>query len=125
MDPISVILSALVTAGAKVGGDAVSDAYAGLKRLIVNRFGAANPRLEQHIDDYVDDEETYAAPARKAIKESGAAEDQEVLDLAVEALKRAEAAQPGVTGGLVGQINAQGGNVVVSDTIHGGVHFNG
>ena len=121
MDPITVILTALATAGGQVGGQAISEAYAGLKRLIVDRFGGKDPRLEQHIDDYVADQETYGKPAEKALREVGAAGDQEIVDSAIELLERVEQAQPGITGGMVGQINAQG--VVVAGTVHGGVHF--
>jgi len=124
MDPITIILTALATAGGKVAGDAIGDAYAGLKRLIVQKFGAKDARLEQHIADYVDDPETYEKPAAKALRNVGAGDDQELVDRAVEVLRQAEEAQPGVTGGLVGQINASGG-VVVAGTIHGGVHFGG
>jgi hypothetical protein len=121
MDPISIILAALATAGAQVGGEAVSDAYAGLKGLILRRFGGGHARLEQDIEDYVADQDTYEKPAREALETSGAAEDEEVLALATELLRKAEAASPGITGGLVGQINAE--NVAVAHTINDGVHF--
>jgi hypothetical protein len=119
MDPISVILAALVTSGAKVAGQAVGDAYAGLKGLIVARYGRRDPRLEQHLDDYVDDQETYERPAAKALREVGADADQELVDLAVQALREAERAAPGATGGLVGRIDAAGGKVTVVGTVEG------
>jgi hypothetical protein len=122
MEPVTVILSALAVAGAKVGDQAIRDGYAALKSLIVRKFGGARPRLEQDLDDYVDDQETYEKPAEKSLRAAGADADQEVLDRAVALLKLAEQAQPGVTGGLVGQINAR--NVVVAEQIHGGVQQN-
>jgi hypothetical protein len=119
MDPVSVILSALVTAGAKVGGQAVSDAYSGLRRLIVARFGGRDPRLEQRLDEYVADPETYGKPVAKALHGVGADGDQEIIDFAVRVLREAEAVQPGVTGGLVGKIDAAGGKVSVVHTVQG------
>lgn len=120
MDPVSVILSALAVAGAKVAGQAIQDGYTGLKSLIVRKFGRSQPKLEERIEDYVADQETYEKPAEKALRDAGVGADQEVIDRAVELLRRAEAVQPGVTGGLVGQINAQG--VIVARQIFGNVH---
>jgi hypothetical protein len=124
MDPISVILTALATAGGKVAGQAVSDAYAGLKRLILTKFGAADPQLEQRLEQYVADQESNERPAAEALQEVGAGGDQEVVDRAVEVLREAEAAQPGVTGGLVGKIDAAGGKVVVVGHVHGDFTMN-
>lgn len=120
MDPVTVILSALAVAGAKVGDQVVRDGYTGLKALILHKFGQGRPKLEERIDDYVADQETFKKPAEKELTEAGVAADQEVVDRAVELLRAAERAQPGVTGGLVGQINAR--NVVVANQIYGGVH---
>ena len=120
MDPITVILSALAVAGSKVADQAIRDGYAGLKALILKKFGKAQPKLEERIDDYVEDQETFERPAEKALRDAGVAADQEVVDRAVELLRAAEASQPGVTGGLVGQINAR--NVVVAQQIFGNVN---
>jgi hypothetical protein len=51
MDPITLIVDALA-AGAAAGlketaPSAIKDAYAGLKRLIGDKYGAANPSIEQ------------------------------------------------------------------------------
>ena len=123
MDPVTVILGALVAASARVTGQAVSDAYTGLRALIVRKFGHANPRLEQHLDDYVGDPDTYEKPAQKVLREVGAGEDEELVAQAVNVLKLAEQSAPGITGGMVGQINAEG--VVVAGNVYGGVHFGG
>jgi hypothetical protein len=123
MDPISVILAALAASGANVAGEAVKDAYAGLKALILRKLGEGEPRLEARIDEYVADADSFEKPARKALEAAGAAHDQEVLDVAVQVLKQAEQAQPGVSGGLVGKIEAQGGNVMVAQHVEGGVWF--
>jgi hypothetical protein len=119
VDPITVILSALAVAGGKVADTAIRDGYEGLKSLILRKFGRSQPKLEERLDDYVADQDTYQKPAEKALRDAGADADQEVIDQAVELLRRAEAVAPGVTGIEIGKLDAV--NVVVAQRIEGGV----
>src|SRR5215475_11277772 len=112
MDPMVVLLSALSAASTAVGpisDDVVRDAYKSLKALIVRKFGAGNPKIEPTLADYADDAETYRKAATKVFKDAGVDRDQEVMEFAARVLRTAEAAQPGISGGVVGQLNAQGG----------------
>jgi hypothetical protein len=108
-------MSALALAGsvAKPATDqAVKDAYAGLRQLVIRRFGPKQPLLESSIDQHAQDPETWKAPVQKLLEQAGAEQDQEVRTAAIDFLKLAEAHQPGVTGGVVQTINAeQIGNV--------------
>jgi hypothetical protein len=120
MDPMTVLLSALALAGnvlQPVADQAVKDAYAALKSVIVRKFGPSNPRLEPVLAEHAADPQTYERPAEKVLRDAGVDRDQEVLNLATDLLKKAERAQPGITGGLVERIDARGGTVSVIGTI--------
>jgi len=132
MDPITILISALSLAGTAlkpVSDQAVKDGYAGLKALIIRKFGDKSPQLESTLTSYEQKPEVWKEPVKDLLQTAGAANDQEVMDHATELLKRAESTQPGITGGVVGQIDAQGGRVVtiagdqtgtfnMGDTIH-------
>ncbi len=118
MDPVTVIVTAL-SLGAQTAlkatvETAVKDAYAGLKSLVLRKLGkqpdaaAAVEAVEKHPE----------SAGRKAtlveeLTTAGAHHDQEVVDKATDLLKLLETKSPGATGGLVGQINAAGGKVLV------------
>ena len=119
MDPMTVLLSALALAGPAlqpIADQAVKDAYGGLKSILVSHFGTNNPKLERTLEVHAEDPETFKPSTEKVLREVGADRDQDVIDAATKLLQQAERTQPGVTGGMVDQINAQGGRVVV---IHG------
>jgi hypothetical protein len=116
MDPMSVLLPALSLAGSAlnpIADEAIRDGYRGLRALLIRKFGDSHPRLEEKLDEYADDPETYAKPTAKLLSQIGADQDQEVVDCATDLLRAGEKVQPGVSGGLVGQIDARGGKVTV------------
>jgi len=126
MDPITVLLSALSLAGTALKplvDEAVKDGYNGLKELIIRKFAGKVPQLPQVLEQHEKHPELYKPTVETVLRQVEADQDQELMDKATDLLKRAEAAHPGVTGGLVGQINAAGGRVVVAGTIHGGVRM--
>jgi hypothetical protein len=78
MEPLSLILAALIAGTAKTAGEAVQDAYKGLKTLIKRKFEgmlAAEMVLEEHEKD----PETFAAPLKKKLAEAEADKDEEIL----------------------------------------------
>lgn len=93
MDPITVIISALVAGTAKAAGDAVPDAYKGLKALIQKKF-AGKPVAEAMLEEHEKDPETYAAPLKKNLVEAGVDKDEEILKAAQELLNQVKE-QPG------------------------------
>jgi hypothetical protein len=126
MDPITILMSALslaATALKPVVDEAIKDGYTGLKALIVRKFGGKEPELAQVLEQHEKRPELYKPTAETVLKNVGADQDQELVDKATELLKKAESVSPGVTHGLVGQINAAGGRVIVAGTIHGGIRM--
>jgi hypothetical protein len=126
MDTVAVIVSAIAL-GAEIGlkstvEAAIKDAYAGFKALVLGKFG-------KHGDTAKAVEEVEKKPDSNGRKETlkeeltaaGAHQDQEVVDKATDLLKLLESKSPGATGGLVGQINAAGGKVLVIGTNHGSI----
>ena len=123
MDPVTVIMSALSAIGATIGETAIKDGYEALKGFLAKKFGGSNPRLAERIDDYVKDPETFAKPAEKALRESGVAEDKDVVDRVMELLNQANAVKP-VAATLIADLKAVQSNVaVIGGDVHGNVIF--
>jgi hypothetical protein len=118
MDPVTVILGALAAANAAIGDQVIKDGYAALRKLIRDRFGDREPDLDRRLDDYATNPRADAEQAAaEALRKAGADQEQQVVDDATALLRKADALQPGIWGGLVGQINAEGGRVVVARDI--------
>ena len=111
---MTLILTALVAGTAKAAGDAVPDAYKGLKALIQKKI-AGKPAAEMVLAEHEKDPETYAAPLKKNLVEAGVDQDEEILKAAkelLEQLKPQEAA--------AGSINiGQGAKGIIGQTVTG------
>ena len=100
MDPISLIVAALV-AGAATGvkdvvGGAVKDAYEGLKGLVSRRLRASNSPAATAVDPdtllsaHEQRPETWKAPMQEALRAGGAAEDSDLVAAARRLLEMAD-----------------------------------
>lgn len=120
MDPVTLVVAALV-AGVSAGlGDAASsaikDAYAGLRSLLTTRFTREQDKV---IEEHAADPDTYEKPASKVLRESGAAADAEVAAAAQRVLALAD---PAGTAANKYQVDARGATIgIVGD--HGQVSY--
>jgi hypothetical protein len=95
MDPVSLILQALVTGATKVAGDSVQDAYKGLKNLIQRKF-AGKSGAENVLAKHEEKPEDWKEPLKEELVAVGADKDEEIINKAQELMKLAnpqEAAQ--------------------------------
>ena len=94
MDPVTLIVSALVAGAASAAQDTASnvvkDAYSGLKNLLQRRF-QGKPAAETALAEAETDPDTWEKPLAKAVAEHGS--DQEVLALAQELLQLLQSQQ--------------------------------
>ncbi len=87
MEPISLILSALVAGAAKTAGLVAQDTYEGLKSLIKHKF-ADNAAAKLILEEHEKDPETYEAPLRKKLIEADIDKDEKILQKAQELLEK-------------------------------------
>jgi len=97
MDPVSLILSALVTGAAKAAAGAAPDVYDGLKALIKRKFESQNKADSSSLlDKYEQKPEKTRPLLEDELTESGIDKDEEVIKLAqqlMEQLNPQEAAE--------------------------------
>jgi len=116
MDPVTLILAALVAGATKVAGDLLPDAYQGLKGLILRKF-AGNAKAEQTLADHEEDPNTFEKPMAKQLEETGAAADPDIIAAAEGVLEAAKAA--GIVQVGKYNVNVTGGNVgAIGDGAH-------
>lgn len=116
MEPTTLIISALA-AGATAGltdaaSQVVKDAYTGLKALIQKRF-AGKPEAEMALVQHEKKPEVWEAPLKDALAETGADQDEVIIQKAQELLKLIQPQQVGM-----GKYNVQIGEaqgVVIGD----------
>lgn len=89
MEPITLILTALVAGAAKAAGEAVPDGYKGLKALIQKKF-AGKPEAEMALAKHEEKPKVWEEPLKEALAESGVDQDEEILKAAQELLKQAK-----------------------------------
>ncbi len=100
MDPISLIVAALVagvTAGTKdAASGAVQDAYQALKRMVTRRLRASEDPAVTAVDPdtlltaHAQRPETWQAPLEEALRAGGAADDHDLVTAAQQLLALAD-----------------------------------
>ncbi len=114
MEPITIILTALkagAVAVAKVTADeAIKDAYQSLKALILRKF-AGKPKDEMVLDEHEKDPtKTWDEPLKKALTETAADKDREIVEAAQHLMKLVNPQQT-----TMGKYNTQiAGDVIAS-----------
>ncbi len=115
MDPITLILSALVagaTAAAKeTATEAVKDAYHGLRALIRSKF-SGKPDAETALGGYEKKPEVWKEPVKDALTETAADKDEAILKAAQALLAEADP-----QGHAQGRYNVQFSGPVYGPTI--------
>lgn len=92
MEPITLIITALVAGAAKAAGDAAPDVYNGLKALIKRKF-ESKPKVKNAqnvLEEHEKSPKTYEAPLREKLAEAGADQDEQIIKAAQELLKQVE-----------------------------------
>jgi hypothetical protein len=120
MDPVTLIAAALAAgAGAgitKTASSAVTDTYAALKALVLRKVRNV-PGGAVAVEQHESDPDTWGAPVAKALRESGAADDGELVSLARQLLVLVH----GDTTTTTTTITASGKRSVAANTIIGNV----
>jgi opacity protein-like surface antigen len=111
MDPISLILAALLTgvaAGVSTSAtNAVHDAYLGLREALKRRL-AGKPAALDAVEHYVEDPEAWRGNLEVQLGRAGADKDQAILDAAFSLMQLADPAGAGAGKYSVSLIGASG-----------------
>lgn len=98
MEPISLILGALLAGATKGAGEAsgtaIKDAYAGLRDALKRRFTAASPSRSQPAETaltgYLSDPDAWRPALETYLRQAAADKDQEIIDAAVRVMAAAD-----------------------------------
>jgi hypothetical protein len=115
MDPVSLILAALVTGVAtglatgpgEKAAAAVGEAYRGLRDALKRRL-AGKPAAEDAVEHYTQDPEAWKGNLEVHLRQAGADEDQAVLEAAASVLRLADPAGAAAGKYAVNLAGAQG-----------------
>jgi len=122
MDPVSLILAALVTGvatGLATGpgekAAAVGQAYRGLRDALRRRL-AGRPAAEDAVEQYVADPEAWKGNLEVHLKQAGADRDEAVVEAAAQVLRLADPARAAAGKYTVNLAGAQGVQVGEGNT---------
>lgn len=111
MDPVSLILAALVTGVATGPGEsaaaAVRDSYRGLRDALKRRL-AGRPAAEDAVEQYVADPEAWRGNVEVHLRQARADQDRAVLDAASSVMRLADPAGAAAGKYTVSLTGAQG-----------------
>ena len=122
MEPLSTILTALVAGAAASAKDttsnAIKDAYTGLKSLIKKKFGD-NTMASNTLEEHAKDSETWEKPLTKALNDSEADKDQEIIEAAKALLEQTGKLDSGkynvnIQGNVSGMVQGDNANVTMN-----------
>ena len=106
MDPITLIVTALVAGASKIGGEAAADAYRHLLAAVRRHF-AGHPQAENALGAHAGDPATGEMPLRQYLTERHVDADPTVT-AAAQAVLTAVQQHTGP-----GQVNVKGGEVII------------
>ena len=128
MDPISLITGALaagaVPALKDAAGQAIKDAYSGLKALIKKRFEEKkDAKGEMVLTEYESDHETWEKPLQKALAQAEADKDEAIIKTAQKIMELLQPKQAAMGKFNIQAENSQIGAIGDNTRIEGGIHF--
>lgn len=114
-DPITLILTALAAGIQATAGEAVKDAYAGLKTLLQRKF-AGKPAAEVALTEHEKKPDVWKAPLAQGLQETEADQDQDIIAAAQQLIQLSNLGKKGNTT-ITFQSLAQGTNIGDHNTI--------